>query len=55
MLSIMISFFQLLVLTLTTTQVLAKIVNVEWTIEYTSANPDGLFSRKVVGVNGHWP
>ncbi|RCH93210.1 hypothetical protein CU097_009834 [Rhizopus azygosporus] len=32
----------------------ARIVH-DWNITYTTANPDGLFERKVVGVNGKWP
>ncbi|KAI8363888.1 multicopper oxidase-domain-containing protein [Blakeslea trispora] len=27
----------------------------DWNITYATANPDGLFERKVVGVNGAWP
>ncbi|KAI8376300.1 Cupredoxin [Radiomyces spectabilis] len=27
----------------------------DWNITYTTANPDGLFERRVVGVNGKWP
>lgn len=27
----------------------------DWNITYTTANPDNLFERKVVGVNGAWP
>jgi iron transport multicopper oxidase len=26
-----------------------------WNITYTTANPDGLFERQVIGVNGQWP
>ena len=26
-----------------------------WNISYTTANPDGLFERRVIGVNGSWP
>lgn len=26
-----------------------------WNITYTQANPDGLFERQVIGVNGTWP
>ncbi|CAO3681147.1 unnamed protein product [Rhizopus stolonifer] len=32
----------------------ARVV-VDWNVTYTTANPDGLFERKVVGVNGVWP
>jgi iron transport multicopper oxidase len=27
----------------------------DWNITYTTANPDNLFERQVVGVNGAWP
>ena len=27
----------------------------EWDIAYTTANPDGQFERRVMGVNGKWP
>jgi iron transport multicopper oxidase len=27
----------------------------DWNITYTTANPDNLFERQVVGVNGMWP
>jgi iron transport multicopper oxidase len=27
----------------------------DWNITYTTGNPDGLFERRVVGVNGKWP
>ncbi|KAG2209631.1 hypothetical protein INT46_007323 [Mucor plumbeus] len=27
----------------------------DWNITYTTANPDNLFERQVVGVNGQWP
>lgn len=26
-----------------------------WNITYAYANPDGLFERRVIGVNGTWP
>lgn len=26
-----------------------------WNITYVNANPDGLFERRVIGVNGTWP
>jgi FtsP/CotA-like multicopper oxidase with cupredoxin domain len=29
--------------------------SLEWNITYTTANPDGLFERRVMGVNGNWP
>ncbi|KAI9492267.1 Cupredoxin [Zychaea mexicana] len=33
----------------------SKIVELDWDITYTTANPDGLMERQVVGVNGKWP
>jgi iron transport multicopper oxidase len=27
----------------------------DWNITYVTANPDNLFERQVVGVNGQWP
>lgn len=51
-LSLTITLFYIL-LNLTITQ--ARLVKIQWTIGYTSANPDGLFERTVVGVNGQWP
>ncbi|KAM0746530.1 laccase [Meredithblackwellia eburnea MCA 4105] len=33
----------------------AAIVDVYYNITYATANPDGMFERKVVGVNGTWP
>lgn len=26
-----------------------------WNITYATANPDGLFERRVIGVNNTWP
>ena len=34
---------------------LSAVKSLEWNISYVSANPDGLFERKVMGVNGQWP
>jgi hypothetical protein len=33
----------------------AALVEHYWNISYTQANPDGLFERRVIGVNGSWP
>lgn len=33
----------------------AALVELDWNITYTNANPDGLYERRVVGVNGQWP
>lgn len=29
--------------------------SLEWDVAYTTANPDGQFERRVMGVNGQWP
>ena len=29
--------------------------SLEWDVAYTTANPDGQFQRRVMGVNGKWP
>lgn len=33
----------------------AKTVTYDFNVSWVQANPDGLFERKVVGVNGQWP
>lgn len=33
----------------------AKLVELWWNISYSNANPDGLFDRRVIGINGSWP
>lgn len=35
----------------------AKAATIEhwWNISYATANPDQLFERRVIGVNGSWP
>jgi iron transport multicopper oxidase len=33
----------------------AALVEHYWNISYTQANPDGLYERRVIGVNGSWP
>ncbi|KAJ1727134.1 ferroxidase fet3 [Coemansia biformis] len=35
--------------------VAAKDVLYHWDVGYVNANPDGLFERRVIGVNGAWP
>lgn len=35
--------------------VLAKTVQYDWTLSWVNANPDELYDRSVVGVNGAWP
>ncbi|KAI9012628.1 Cupredoxin [Phycomyces nitens] len=30
-------------------------VELDWVVGYTTANPDGLFERRVIGINGEWP
>jgi iron transport multicopper oxidase len=35
---------------------LANVAEVWWNITYVqNASPDGLFERRVIGVNGTWP
>lgn len=34
---------------------LAKTVTYDFNVTWVQANPDGLFERKVVGINGQWP
>lgn len=33
----------------------AKTVTYDWNVTWTTANPDGMYDRKVVGINGQWP
>ncbi|CAL5870562.1 uncharacterized protein PFLUO_LOCUS4801 [Penicillium psychrofluorescens] len=33
----------------------AKTVQFDWNVTWVTANPDGLYDRKVVGINGQWP
>lgn len=33
----------------------AAVIEHWWNISYATANPDGLFQRRVIGVNGSWP
>ncbi|KAJ6263683.1 Laccase-1 [Drechslerella dactyloides] len=35
--------------------VVAKTVTYDFNVTYTDANPDGQFSRRVIGINGKWP
>ncbi|KAH8153394.1 uncharacterized protein LAJ45_02206 [Morchella importuna] len=35
--------------------VLSKTVTYDFNITWTTANPDGKFERKVIGINGKWP
>jgi iron transport multicopper oxidase len=45
-----------LILLATFAPVLAGVQEVWWNLTYVeSANPDGLFERRVIGVNGTWP
>ncbi|KAG0241356.1 multicopper oxidase-domain-containing protein [Mortierella sp. GBAus27b] len=49
------SIKSLAVLALVSTVAQAAVVTYNWTITYVNANPDGLFERRVVGVNGQYP
>lgn len=33
----------------------AAVIDYYWNITYATANPDKLFERRVIGVNGTWP
>lgn len=33
----------------------AERLELNWNLEYVSANPDGLYERRVIDVNGQWP
>jgi len=33
----------------------AKIVSHDFNVTWVTANPDGLYERKIVGINGQWP
>ena len=35
--------------------VLSKTVTYDWNITWTTANPDGKFDRRTMGINGKWP
>jgi len=46
----------LLVVLATLSPVLAGVHELWWNLTYVeNANPDGLFDRRVIGVNGTWP
>ncbi|KAI9272916.1 multicopper oxidase-domain-containing protein [Phascolomyces articulosus] len=48
-------FFKALSAVAFLTAVNAARVELNWDITYTTANPDGLMERRVIGVNGKWP
>jgi iron transport multicopper oxidase len=45
----------LLALSLLISQCLASTVELWFNVTWTTANPDGLFERKVIGINNTWP
>ncbi|KAF8952436.1 hypothetical protein CPC16_003869 [Podila verticillata] len=45
----------LVVLSVATAAVQAAVVTYNWNITYVNANADGLFERRVIGVNGQFP
>ena len=48
--------FRLLVVLVAATPVLAGVQELWWNLTYVeNANPDNLFERRVIGVNGTWP
>ncbi|POR39497.1 Iron transport multicopper oxidase FET3 [Tolypocladium paradoxum] len=46
---------QLLLLPLAAICCEAKTVSYDFNVTWVTANPDGLFERKIVGINGQWP
>ncbi|PUU83652.1 Cupredoxin [Tuber borchii] len=51
----MLSSLPLTLLLLPATAVLAATVTYDFNITWTTANPDGLFPRRTIGINGKWP
>ncbi|KAG0313039.1 hypothetical protein BGZ99_009132 [Dissophora globulifera] len=51
----LLSVKSLAVLALAATAAQAAVVTYNWNITYVTANPDGLFERRVVGVNNQFP
>ncbi|KAG0370212.1 Cupredoxin [Gamsiella multidivaricata] len=49
------SIKNLAALALAATVAQAAVVTYNWNITYVNANPDGLFERRVIGVNGQFP
>jgi iron transport multicopper oxidase len=49
------SLFLVLFFVLFSTQILAATVTYYWNITWVTANPDGQFPRRTIGVNGTWP
>ena len=50
-----ISILHTLAASLLSTAALAKTVEFDWNVTWVTANPDGLKSRQVVGINNQWP
>ncbi|KAG0045787.1 hypothetical protein BGZ83_008999 [Gryganskiella cystojenkinii] len=49
------SIKSLAVLALASTVAKAAVVTYDWNITYVNASPDGMFERRVIGVNGQFP
>lgn len=49
------SIKSLALLALASTAAQAAVVTYNWNLTYVNANPDGLFERRVIGVNGQFP
>ncbi|KAF8588813.1 multicopper oxidase [Ramaria rubella] len=49
------SMFAVVPLLVLPTCIHAAMQEIWWNITYATANPDGLFPRRVIGVNGTWP
>ena len=47
--------FRVLLLALHTALVAAKTITYDFDIGWVTANPDGLFDRPTIGINGQWP
>lgn len=45
----------LAVLSAATAAVQAAVVTYNWNITYVNTNADGLFERRVIGINGQFP
>ena len=49
------TFASVLAITLFLSQCIAKTVTYDFNLTWVMANPDGLYERKVIGINGTWP
>lgn len=49
------SLYCTLAASLLSTAALAKTVELDWNVTWVTANPDGIKSRQIVGINNKWP